>query len=138
MKVFFDTNVYVAEVLLGETAELLLKATERASWRVFACQHLLDEVEQVVTEQLGFSRRLATLSCRRIMRRATCVASPPSRHSVPQDPKDSPILSAALEAGCDFLVTNDTHLLSLNPYEGLRIISMAEYYDMLVGSGLIP
>ena len=27
MKVFFDTNVYVAEALLGETAERLIEAT---------------------------------------------------------------------------------------------------------------
>jgi hypothetical protein len=33
MKVFFDTNVYVAEALLGEAAEQMLEATERVSWR---------------------------------------------------------------------------------------------------------
>jgi hypothetical protein len=31
MKVFFDSNVYVAEALLGQVAEQLLEATERAS-----------------------------------------------------------------------------------------------------------
>jgi hypothetical protein len=31
MKIFFDTNVYVAEALLGETAEEMLAATEQAS-----------------------------------------------------------------------------------------------------------
>jgi hypothetical protein len=30
MKVFFDTNVYVAEALLGEGAEAMLSATEKA------------------------------------------------------------------------------------------------------------
>ena len=60
-----------------------------------------------------------------------------SRHGVPDDVKDTPILCAALEAGVDFLVTNDRHLLGLNPYEGLRIVSMTEYYDILVSEGLI-
>ena len=31
MKIFFDTNVYVAEALLGEAAEEMLAVTERAS-----------------------------------------------------------------------------------------------------------
>jgi predicted nucleic acid-binding protein len=35
MKVFFDTNVYVAEVLLGEAAEQMLEATQRAAWRIY-------------------------------------------------------------------------------------------------------
>jgi predicted nucleic acid-binding protein len=59
VKVFFDTNVYVAEDLLGQVAEQLLEATERASWRIYASLYLLDELEPVLTEKLGFSRRLA-------------------------------------------------------------------------------
>lgn len=31
MKVFFDTNVYVAEALLGQAAEQMLEATRRAA-----------------------------------------------------------------------------------------------------------
>ncbi len=62
MKVFFDTNVYVAEALFGEVAEQLLEATEQASWRIYASLYLLDELECVLTEKLDFSRRLANLS----------------------------------------------------------------------------
>jgi len=35
VKIFFDTNVYVAEALLGRTAERLLVATGKAGWRIF-------------------------------------------------------------------------------------------------------
>lgn len=59
MKIFFDTNVYVAEALLGDAAERMLEATERASWRIHASTYLLDEVERVLME-LGFSQRLAS------------------------------------------------------------------------------
>jgi predicted nucleic acid-binding protein len=45
MKVFFDTNVYVAEALLGQTAEQIIEATERASWRICTGLYLLDELE---------------------------------------------------------------------------------------------
>ncbi len=81
MKVFFDTNVYVAEALLGEAAAEMLAATEQASWRIYASSHLLDELERVITEGLGFSRRLAWLSRGRIARRATMVEPGASRHS---------------------------------------------------------
>ncbi len=59
MKIFFDTNVYVAEALLGEAAEELIAATERASWRIYASAHVLAELERVLSDELGFSRRLA-------------------------------------------------------------------------------
>jgi putative PIN family toxin of toxin-antitoxin system len=137
MKIFFDTNVYVAEALLGESAEEMVAATERAAWRIYASVYVLEELERVLTEQLGFSQRLAALSRRRIIRRASTVAPGASRHAVSQDVKDTPVLREALEAGVDYLVTNDHHLLDLDPYEGLRIVSMTEYRRILVSEGLI-
>jgi predicted nucleic acid-binding protein len=79
MKIFFDTNVYVAEALLGEAAEEMLAVTEKASWRIYASTYVLDELERVITEVLGFSRRLASLSRRRIVRRAGMVEPGASR-----------------------------------------------------------
>jgi putative PIN family toxin of toxin-antitoxin system len=136
VNVFFDTNVYVAEALLGKAAEEMLSVTERAGWRIYASSYLLDEMERVIQE-LGFSRRLAALSRRRIIRRAILVEPGASRHEVPDDVKDTAILRAALEAGVNCLVTSDRHLLDLNPYESLRIISLTEYYKPLVAEGLL-
>ncbi len=90
MKIFFDTNVYIAEALLGETAEELLAATEHASWRIHASEYLLDELERVMIEKLGFARRLAQLARMRIVRRASMVEPAESRHSVPGDIAELP------------------------------------------------
>ncbi len=137
MKIFFDTNVYVAEALLGRAAERLLEATQRASWRIFTSSYVLDEIELVMAERLDCSRRFALLTRQRALRRATLVERSPARHVVPADPKDSPVLQAALAAGVDYLVTNDAHLLVLSPYEGLRIVSMTDYYRLLVYHGFL-
>ena|SRR5438034_8434958 len=137
MKIFFDTNVYVAETLLGRGAERMIAATLAARWRIYCTPHILDELERVMTAHLGFPARLATLSQRRIRRRSTLVRSPASRHRVPIDPQDSPILRAALRCGADYLVSNDRHLLELNPYEGLEIVSMDRYLGILRDQGLL-
>jgi putative PIN family toxin of toxin-antitoxin system len=138
MKVFFDTNVYVAEALLGEAAEQMVQATQDASWRIYTCREQLDELERVLTEELEFSRRLASLSRSRILRRAALVEPGASRHMVPDDPKDNPILQAAVSAGADYLATNDRHLLAIDPHEGLRIVSMTDFYRHLQDDGLLP
>jgi len=137
MKVFFDTNVYVAEALLGESAEAMLRATQRASWRILISPYVLDEIERVMAEHLGFSKRLARLTRHRCLRRAIPIEGRPSRHEVPEDPDDNPILRAALDAGADCLVTNDAHLLDLDPYEGLKMISMTAYHQLLENEGLL-
>jgi putative PIN family toxin of toxin-antitoxin system len=137
MKVFFDTNVYVAEALLGGAAEQMVVATRAARWRVFASEYVMDEIQRVLVDRLGFSRRLGYLTRIRVRRRSKIVVPPASRHYVPHDPTDSPVLAAALAAGVDWLVTNDRHLLALNPYHGVRIVSMTEYFNLLVEYGHI-
>ena len=136
MKVFFDTNVYIAEALLGSTAEELVEQTHLARWRVFVSDYVLDEVIRVLTLKLNFSRRLAWLTQKRIRDRTKLILPGASHHRVPQDSADSPILKAAVESGVDYLVTNDAHLLSLNPYESMRIVSMQEYAQILLEHGL--
>jgi putative PIN family toxin of toxin-antitoxin system len=137
MKIFFDTNVYVAEALLGEAAVAMISATEGAGWRIFCSDYVLDELVRVLAEYRHFSPRFSARTRRHVLRRCQLVDASPSRHRVPNDPKDSPILVAALAAGADYLVTNDSHLLTLNPYEGVRIVSMGAYYQFLEGEGLL-
>jgi putative PIN family toxin of toxin-antitoxin system len=137
MKVLFDTNVYVAEALLGEFTGAVLDATFRYGGRVYTCDRILDEIERVLADDLEFSGRLAKLARQRCARRAIRISARPSRHQVPDDPDDSPILQAAIDAGVDYLVTSDQHLLVLNPYHGVRILSITDYHRMLVEAGLI-
>ena len=137
MKVFFDTNVYIAEALLGVVAESLLAATINARWRICISDCVLEEIERVMREQLDCTPRFAYLSRQRCLRRASHIADPDTRHQVPDDPADGPILRAAVTASADYLVTNDAHLLQLNPYEGIRIMSMTKYHDLLQDEGML-
>jgi len=89
-----------------------------------------------MTEDLGLSRRSAMLAVMRALRRGRLVEPLPSRHAVPQDAADSDVLRTAIRAGSDYLVTNDRHLLALHPYEGVWIVTMAEYRRILEHQGL--
>ena len=130
MKIFFDTNVYIADALLGKAATRMIAATRRARWRIYTSQYVLDEVLHVLVDELEFSKRLAGLAQRRIIKQSALVKVR-SNANVISDPKDSPILQAALSCGADYLISNDRHLLALDPFEGLQIISMDRYYSLL-------
>ena len=53
--------------------------------------------------------------------------------AVPDDPKDDHLLSAAIEGRAAFLVTGDGHVLALRDYEGVRIVTPAEFLKILGG-----
>ena len=137
MKVLFDTNVYVSEALVGGLAERIIEKTILARWRIYVSDYILDEAQRVLSEKLGLGARYAMMVRHRIARRVEHVDPAPSRHVVPADAKDSPILNLAVSAGVDFLVTDDRHLLSIQPYEGIRIVSMRDFAQMLRDQGLL-
>ena len=103
----------------------MLEATEKTSWRIGASVYLLDELERVLTEKLGFPSRLAQLSRQRAARQAVLVNPPLSRHGVPDDPGDSPILQAALPVS----ETSCVPLFGLLPGPEMRRIYLLTHID---------
>lgn len=136
MKIFFDSNVYVTEALFGEGAEQIMGAVARARWRVYVNRHVIEETAHVLSDYLEKPTRFVGLTKRRILQRASLVEGH-SKAQVPGDAKDTPVLRGASASGAHYLVTNDKHLLQLDPYESLRIVSMNEFLRLLRTSGLI-
>lgn len=137
MKVLFDTNIYISEALVGGLAEVVIGATLGARWRVFVSPYILDEIERVLRDKLNLGARIAATARQRVRRRCEPADAPPSRHEVPADPNDSPILRSAIDAGADYLVTDDRHLLAMHPYEGIRILSMRDFAALLRAEGIL-
>ena len=138
MKVFFDTNVYVAEALRGPGAARMIRATQEGRWRIFFSDYVLDELTRVLMEDIGLSPKLAALARTKISKRSAAVTpTGAASATVPEDAKDTPVLQAALTCAADYLVTNDRHLLALDPFRGLRIISMDSYFQLLRNEGLL-
>jgi len=50
-----------------------------------------------------------------------------------RDAKDNFLLELAVSAKADYLVTSDNDLLTLNPYQGIRIVNPREFEDLLKG-----
>jgi len=51
--------------------------------------------------------------------------------AVTADPDDDKYVEAALEGHADFIVSGDSHLLSLESYEGIRIVTPRQFLDIL-------
>ena len=64
--------------------------------------------------------------------KAEIITDLPELHVVTNDPKDDPIIATAVAAKADYLVTGDrAHLLPLQQYEGVQILSPKEFLDIL-------
>ena len=119
----------------GELRTRAITATLKARWKVFDCPTILTEVDRVLRTKFNRSPSFANATVQALRDTSEIAAEPLSRHRVPGDPDDTPILRAALAASVDYLVTGDAKLLALSPMEGVRIISIAEYLHVLQSHG---
>ncbi len=51
--------------------------------------------------------------------------------AISEDPDDDHLLAVALEGRADFLVSGDRHVLDLGEFEGVRIVTPAEFLRIL-------
>ena len=129
-----DTNVIVSGLGWGGTPRSVLDAAIRGDFLAVVSPLLLEELLRVLTVKLGWEADRAAGAATDVLDFAHMVVPP--RIVVPRlaDPKDHHVIAAAVAAEADFIVTGDRHLLELGSYEGLRIMTPAEFLDRLPDS----
>jgi putative PIN family toxin of toxin-antitoxin system len=135
VKVLFDTNILVSDAIYGGVATRAITATLNARWKIFVCPTILTELDLVIRSKFNRSQSFASATVQTLRDISEIADELVTRHQVPGDPDDTPILRAAMAAGVDYLVTGDTKLLALSPMEGVRIITIAEYLHVLQSYG---
>ena len=50
---------------------------------------------------------------------------------VKDDPEDNKFLECALDAGADFIVSGDHHLLDLKMFKGIKIVKCKKFLEIL-------
>lgn len=61
----------------------------------------------------------------------------PGRRSLPgvtRDPKDDPLVACAVEGAAAYLVSGDDHLLTLNPYQGISVITPRRFVEIVASA----
>lgn len=137
MILVLDTNVVVsAQVFGGKPRELVAEIVKRG--HVLAtCAETLAEIEDV------FQRRhivkvieKAGMPPPSILPYARMAAhfSPVPIPSTVRDPDDDVILGCAVAAHADIIVSGDKDLLDLGEYDGVRILSVSEAFDLILNN----
>ena len=117
----------------------VLDAAERGAFVLCLSPAILEETRASLLRKTKRIRRYYTYPDERIAAYieglaalAELVSDLPDIQAVPNDPKDNPIVATAVAAKADYLVTGDRrHLLPLGEYQGIRIVGVREFLDLL-------
>lgn len=127
MKVVLDTNVLVAAFLAEGLCSVLLTRARRKDFKLFICPEILDEFKRVLSQKIKVSPELVEEALDLILESSQIVSPTEVVKGVCRDEDDDYILSCALSAKADYLVSGDKDLLEMKDFEGIRIVSPREF-----------
>ncbi len=136
MRIVADTNIVVSGFLFGGLPLRVLDAGRSDIIELCTSQVLLDEFAEVIErphfdrkfEETGISRRRMVSDYAEI---STVITPAKLSEHVSRDPDDDEVIACALAADCEFIVTGDNDLLVLKEYQGVTIVTAADFLKEL-------
>jgi putative PIN family toxin of toxin-antitoxin system len=123
MKAVFDTNVLVAAFVTEGVCAKLLGRARRKQLNLVISPFILKEFENVLSRKFSASKEQIRTAARLLSEAAQIVPHASTVSGVCRDPGDDQILSCALSASAEYLVTGDLDLLELKEFHGIEILT---------------
>ena len=135
MRVVLDTNIFVGAIITkGTPPDRLYRAWLRGEIELVTSTEQLAEIATVLARprlQKFVDADEAAILVENIGTRAFVLDAPPGVN-VSSDPKDNPILAAAIAGAADLIVSGDKrHMLALGEVEVIPVVTAREALERL-------
>ncbi len=131
MRLFLDTNVLISGVLFGGVPGELLEMARAGEVTAIVSLHVLAEFVDVLTRpRIGLDEDVAVSLAEEITAFAEVVPVERSMTRWVSDPKDDPVVEAALVGKATHLVSGDARVLEVAP-PGVSAITPARALGLL-------
>jgi len=141
VRIVVDTNIWVSGLLWRGLPWQLLQLAETGRVEICMTEVMLEELSAV----LHYSRLQSRLQCigvtpdeliTYVSQCATFFESPPASSSdvplVAIDPDDDIFIRCALVAKASWLVSGDHHLLEMQHYAGIQIVTVHDFFAQVL------
>lgn len=134
MKVVFDTNILISTLLVKVgTQAKLLRFSQKGTYQILLSQDIFTELNRVLhyprirkafplLTEADIKKYMIELKVLGLM-----VKKLPHLAVIKQDPKDDHILACAVAGKADYIVTGDRHLLDLNIFRNISILTPVNF-----------
>ncbi|MCK5842050.1 MAG: putative toxin-antitoxin system toxin component, PIN family [Candidatus Sabulitectum sp.] len=128
LRVVLDSSVYISAFLLGGIPTGVIGLALGGSILVYTSIPILDEIRDVLRRpKFGLSSSQAFTLIEEIHSLCRIVSSEGPVSAVKEDPDDNKILECALAARAGVIVSGDLHLLRLQQWRGIKILTPADF-----------
>lgn len=131
MRIVIDTNVLASAVYFGGKPYQLLQYIMESRVNVVASKDIVDEYEEIVLRlKQKYPAFKTKIPLQDLLARFEIIRVSSEVH-VSRDPDDDKFLSCAVDGKCLYIVSGDNDLLSIGSYEGIEILTVADFLNRL-------
>jgi uncharacterized protein len=127
MRVVLDTNTLVSAIFWKGKENAILRTCYTGKHQGFVSPHILAELEHVMADYFHVPNADITKEIKVLLAYFAVVEPKQKVDIVKGDASDNRIIECALEAVADCIVSGDKHLLGLEKYEGIRIVTSSQF-----------
>lgn len=130
LKAVIDTNVFISGLNFTGKPSEVLELLMKGEIGVYISPFILEEVERILRERFSWSEGPVQKVLNRIGEKTI---QPEVKVSIIKGKdNDNRILECAIEGKVQYLISGDKrHLLPLKEYQGIKILSPAEFLELL-------
>ena len=125
--VVFDTNILFSATGWRGNPFRCVELARAGRIRAVTCPEVLRELAEKLAAKLAFSDQQVDETLADYLSFHTVVDIPGVLDVVARDPEDNAVLECAQAGQARFIITGDDDLLTLKTYQGIDIISAAEF-----------
>lgn len=137
IKVVLDTNLIVSALITpnGRPAQIL-KFWHEGLFELVVSPQIIEEMRRVlflerIRRYLSLPDKEIDILLTKFMESKGFIKPQKILKAIKDDPEDDKFIIAALEGGADYIVSGDSHLRDLKMYQGIKIISPADFVKLL-------
>lgn len=132
MKLALDTNLLIsAFVFPGGKPEAVYRLVLEGAAELTTTRTLLAEFGRILEEKFGWEADRTEEAVRQVARLGSVEQPVEEVRLVEQDPADNRVLEAATAGGATHIVSGDHHLLELESFRGIPIVTAAALLEMV-------
>ncbi len=133
LKLVLDSNVFISALMFGGKPREVLELAVRGLIEIAVSDDILEEIKEVLLgKKFQFSGRVVRGLLREIEDLANLVEPEERIDAVLEDPADNRVLECAVASGAGVIVSGDSHLLTLQSFGRVKILSPDEFLRLYI------
>ena len=131
MRVVFDTNIFISAFVTEGICSLLLKRARLKEFELFVCPVIIREIKSILKRKFEAGDETIEEVIEIIKEASIFTDITENIQGICRDKDDDLILSCALSAHAEYLVSGDKDLLEIKEYKGMKIVAPRDFEAMM-------